>query len=307
MKKHIFLILNIIICIGIILTGCTQTEYQTTVTSSDTSYNFDTISENAPKATLNSIPEFDEYPYIIINNNQPDFSKSDYSAVSFEKYGELDSLGRCTAAFACIGNDLMPTEERGSIGKVKPTGWHTVKYKNIDGKYLYNRCHLIGYQLTAENANVKNLITGTRYLNMEGMLPFEDAVADYIKATGNHVLYRVTPVFKGNELVARGVQIEAESIEDKGKGISFNVYCYNNQPGISIDYTTGESKAQKTTDNYDDGSEIGTYIINIKTKKFHTTDCSSVSKIKDENKKKYTGKRSNLINNSYEPCGQCKP
>ncbi len=307
MKKHILIILNIIISICIIFTGCTQTEYEETTVYSDTSETSAVISENAPKANLKSIPEFSEHPYVIINDNQPDFNKSDYSTVSSETYGELDSLGRCTAAFACIGTDLMPTEERGSIGKVKPTGWQTVKYKNVDGNYLYNRCHLIGYQLTAENANIKNLITGTRYLNVEGMLPFEDAVADYIKETDNHVLYRVTPRFNKNELVARGVQIEAESVEDNGKGISFNVYCYNNQPGITIDYSTGKSKAQKTTDNFDDGSETGTYMVNTKTKKFHRTDCSSVSKIKDENKKKYTGKRSNLINNNYEPCGQCKP
>lgn len=183
-----------------------------------------------------------EKAYIVINNNNPEFSESDFSENSFESYSELDSLGRCGVAYANIGIDLMPTEERGEIGSVKPTGWHTVKYDNIDGKYLYNRCHLIGFQLTAENANKMNLITGTRYLNVQGMLPFENMVADYIKETKNHVLYRVTPVFEGDNLVASGVQMEAESVEDAGEGICFNVYVYNMQPGILIDYGTGESK-----------------------------------------------------------------
>ena len=177
-------------------------------------------------------------PYVVINDNNPDFTEADMTTVSFESYGELDVLGRCTTAFANIGKDLMPAEKRGSIGEVKPTGWQTAKYDNVDGKYLYNRCHLIGYQLTGENANAKNLITGTRYLNVDGMLPFENMVADYIKETGNHVLYRVTPVFSGDNLVASGVQMEAESVEDNGDGILFNVYCFNAQPGIAIDYAT---------------------------------------------------------------------
>ena len=192
---------------------------------------------------LENIPEFKENtPYIIINNNEPQFDEEYFTTNSFESYSELDKLGRCGVAFANIGTDTMPTEERGKIGQIKPSGWHTVKYDCVDGKYLYNRCHLIGYQLTAENANEKNLITGTRYLNIEGMLPFENKVANYIKETGNHVLYRVTPIFKENNLLANGVQIEAESVEDKGKGILFNVYVYNSQPKIEINYSTGESK-----------------------------------------------------------------
>ena len=161
---------------------------------------------------------------------------------SFEHYSKLDSLGRCGAAFANVSRSTMPTKKRGAIGNIKPSGWHTVKYEGIDGKYLYNRCHLIGYQLTAENANPRNLITGTRYLNVTGMLPFENMVADYVKETNHHVLYRVTPIFKERELVARGVQMEAYSVEDKGAGVQFNVYVYNNQPGISINYETGRSK-----------------------------------------------------------------
>lgn len=201
-------------------------------------------STSGKTVTLSSLPDYSGSPYVEIDGNEPDFPKSDFTTESFETYSELDSLGRCGTAYANIGQDLMPTGPRGSIGQVKPTGWHTAKYDNVDGKYLYNRCHLIGYQLTAENANRKNLITGTRYLNVDGMLPFENMVADYIHETGNHVLYRVTPVFDGSNLVASGVEMEAESVEDQGESISFHVFCYNVQPGIGIDYATGDSWAE---------------------------------------------------------------
>lgn len=191
-----------------------------------------------------TLPEYSDSPYVIVNNNEPFFTENDMTADSFEYYGELDELGRCTVAYASVGKDLMPTEKRGSIGSVKPTGWHTVKYDIVDGKYLYNRCHLIGYQLTAENANKNNLITGTRYLNVDGMLLFENMVADYIKETNNHVLYRVTPIFTGDNLLADGVLMEAESVEDNGEGISYNVFCYNVQPGVKIDYVTGDSSLE---------------------------------------------------------------
>lgn len=187
------------------------------------------------------VPAFSGDPYVVINDNTPEFSDSDLTTDAYEFYSPLDAFGRCGVAMACLGKELMPTEERGSIGQIKPSGWHTVKYDFVDGKYLYNRCHLIGFQLAGENANECNLITGTRYLNVEGMLPFENMVADYIKETGNHVLYRVTPVFDEDCLVVRGVQMEAYSIEDAGEGICFNVYAYNNQPGVNIDYRTGES------------------------------------------------------------------
>ena len=190
---------------------------------------------------LTDIPNFEGEAYVVLNDNIPEFQNTELTTDSYEYYSELDHLGRCGYAMACIGLDLMPTEERGSIGQVKPSGWQTVKYDSVDGKYLYNRCHLIGYQLTGENANEQNLITGTRYLNVEGMLPFENMVADYIKETGNHVIYRVQPIFLGDDLVASGVQIEAYSVEDSGAGICFNVYAYNAQPGITIDYATGES------------------------------------------------------------------
>lgn len=192
-----------------------------------------------------SVPEFNGYYYNEVNGNIPLFSDDIDTSKSFENYRELDSLGRAGVAFANIGKDLMPTEKRGSIGMIKPSGWHTVKYDNIDGKYLYNRCHLIGYQLTGENANSKNLITCTRQMNTKGMLDFENKVADYIKKTGNHVLYRVTPIYEKNNLLASGVTIEAKSVEDNGKGILFNVFVYNIQNGIEIDYKTGESSLKK--------------------------------------------------------------
>ncbi|MDD6879159.1 MAG: DNA/RNA non-specific endonuclease [bacterium] len=200
---------------------------------------------NAKYYTIDKIPEYQGKSYVVIKNNEPDFLESDLTTNSFEKYSDLDSLGRCGIALANIGIDIMPTEERGNIGNVKPSGWHTVKYDIINGKYLYNRCHLIGYQLTGENANKKNLITCTRYMNTEGMLDLENNVAAYIRQTKNHVLYRVTPIFEGNDLLARGVQMEALSIEDGGEGIKFNIFVYNVQDGITIDYSTGESKITK--------------------------------------------------------------
>lgn len=192
---------------------------------------------------FSALPPYSGEPYISVCGGDPDFSEDEITSVSYEYYSELDALGRCGVCIASVGQDIMPTEKRGSIGQVKPTGWHTVKYDFVDGKYLYNRCHLIGFQLTGENANRRNLITGTRYLNVEGMLPFENMVADYVKETGNHVMYRVTPIFVGDELLARGVHIEAESVEDGGDGIMFNVFCYNVQPGVVLDYATGEGTA----------------------------------------------------------------
>lgn len=256
---------------------------------------------------------YDGKPYVVINDNDPDFTDADMTTTSFERYGELDGLGRCTTAFANIGKDLMPAEKRGPIGEVKPTGWQTDKYDNVDGKYLYNRCHLIGYQLTGENANEKNLITGTRYLNVDGMLPFENMVADYIKETNNHVLYRVTPVFSGDNLVASGVHMEAKSVEDNGDGILFNVYCFNAQPGIAIDYATGDSHlddsivadASKSTTAAE--ANVQTYVLNTNTKKFHKESCNSAKSMDASNKKIYTGSRQEIIDMGYEACGVCKP
>ncbi len=199
-------------------------------------------SNSASSFSLQDIPPFsDDVAYVTIDNNQPNFTAEDMVTTSYEQYSPLDVLGRCGVAKACVGTDIMPTEERGSIGQIKPSGWYTVKYDCVDGKYLYNRCHLIGYQLTGENSNSNNLITGTRFLNVEGMLPFENQIAEYVKETKNHVVYRVTPIFQGENLLASGVQMEAKSVEDNGAGVCFNVYAYNNQPGIKIDYATGKS------------------------------------------------------------------
>lgn len=304
--KKLLKIIPLIMTICILFTSCAEIESYTENTTESTS-TVARVSMSEDSFDISSIPKFTSQPYVVINDNIPSFDKADYTTKSYETYGALDSMGRCTSCVACIGKDLMPTEERGSIGSVKPTGWHTTKYDNVDGKYLYNRCHLIGYQLTAENANERNLITGTRYLNVTGMLYFEDMVADYIKSTNNHVLYRVTPIFVGKELVARGVQMEGYSVEDKGKGICYNVYCYNNQPNINIDYYTGESNAVSSSDDFSDGSTVGTYVVNTSSKKFHAEQCSGASKISKENKKIYKGPRESLIKNGYQPCKQCNP
>ncbi len=235
MKRNLFTIILTLICCSVILCGCSL-EFLTE-TSDDTSI----VSTTEGTYSIDTVPDFTDSPYVEINGNVPYFTDSEYTDEAFEDYSDLDELKRCGVAYACVGTETMPTEKRGSIGQVKPTGWQTVKYDCVEGKYLYNRCHLIGYQLTAENANKKNLITGTRYLNVKGMLPFENMVADYVKETNNHVLYRVTPVFDDDNLVARGVEIEAYSVEDNGEGISFNIYAYNNQPQIVIDYKTGNS------------------------------------------------------------------
>lgn len=284
----------------------------------------------ASSFSLSDVPAYSGKAYTSVNGNVPYFSAAELTTQSFETYSDLDSLGRCGVTYACIGKDLMPTEERGSIGMVKPTGWHTVRYDDlVDGKYLYNRCHLIGYQLTGENANTKNLITGTRYLNIEGMLPFENMVADYIQETNNHVLYRVTPIFEGNNLLANGVLMEGYSVEDKGAGVSYCVFAYNVQPGIEIDYATGESKLADGAQHEEQktatvtptpspepekqepvtGSEASQadYILNTNTKKFHYPTCSSVNDMKEKNKQEFFGTRDETIALGYSPCGRCKP
>ena len=287
------------------------------------------------------VPAYSGKPYTAVNNNEPYFTSDNLTTEAFENYSELDALGRCGVAYANVCLETMPTEKRGSISEVKPTGWHSVKYDNVDGKSLYNRCHLIGYQLTAENANQQNLITGTRYLNVDGMLPFENMVADYVKETDNHVLYRVTPIFTGDNLVADGVLMEGYSVEDEGDGICFCVYAYNVQPGITIDYATGDSWLSSENGNSDSSSggnsavsqsaadksgtqqaavqtesvketsapvSTGTeYILNTNTKKFHYPSCSSVKQMKASNKKEYTGSRDDLIAQGYDPCKKCNP
>ncbi len=289
-----YLILLVLLLMSLCM-GCKQ-EYIPTDTN--TSVQGETAAE---------IPEYENEPYVILNGNQPEFKKEDMTTESYEFYSILDKQGRCGEVMACLGIDLMPTEDRGSIGQVKPTGWQLVKYDNVDGKYLYNRCHLIGFQLSGENANERNLITGTRYMNVEGMLPFENMVADYIKETENHVMYRVIPVFEGDNLLASGVTIEAKSVEDKGAGICFNVYVYNVQPGIEINYATGASKVAEAEETVDDTGEVMDYVLNTNSKKFHYEDCKGVKRIKDENREDYTGTRGELIQKGYEPCGTCTP
>lgn len=261
-------------------------------------------------ASIDDVPEFCDEAYVVIRDNEPEFKASDMVTKSYEKYSKLDYLGRCGVVMACIGKDIMPTEDRGSIGQVKPTGWQTVKYDFVDGKYLYNRCHLIGFQLTGENANRQNLITGTRYLNIEGMLPFENMVADYVKETGNHVIYRVTPVFEGTNLLASGVQMEAKSVEDNGEGICFNVYAYNSQPGVEIDYSNGESKlsGDKPQENSNQNNSVSVeYILNTSSKKFHSLNCKLAKDIKESNKQISAESREKLLDNGYLPCKNCNP
>lgn len=265
MKKYSIKTVLLILCfIGCFtFTSCSVIEDQTI--------------QNEPvqgQVSLANIPEYSGEPYVAVNGNIPEFENESADQEAFEQYSDLDELGRCETATADIGQELMPTEKRGAIGQVKPTGWHTVKYDNVDGKYLYNRCHLIGYQLTGENANEENLITGTRYMNVEGMLPFEDMVADYIKETDNHVLYEVVPVYEDDDLVAKGVEMMGYSLEDEGESISFNVFVYNVQPGITIDYATGESHLSEDDENTKtvkegDGTEQLEIRGNSKSKIYH--------------------------------------
>lgn len=258
-----------------------------------------------PTISLDQVPAFSGEPFVVLGGNIPQFTENDYTTDSFEEYGALDALERCTYTIACIGRDLMPTQERGSISHIKPTGWHSVKYDFVDGKSLYNRCHLIGHQLSGEDANERNLITGTRYMNVDGMLPFENMVTDYVKETGNHVLYRVIPVYDGNNLVASGVTMEGWSVEDNGEGICFYVYVYNVQPGVEIDYLTGESWLAEPVAA--DGEETEIYIVNTSSGKFHQEDCAQSQSIKPENRQELEGTYSQMIAWSFEPAGCCNP
>ncbi len=274
-------VLSLFLCLIIFLCSCTEqpsTQNTTTyvsivssvsskeqvsqVTSDESTLEYSSLEENAPllssqekpktyQFSFTQIPVYSGKAFVVVNNSQPIFSQEELNSIGKEEYSPLDSFGRCGVAFAVCGKEIMPQkgEERGSISHIKPSGWVQAKYNSVNGKYLYNRCHLLGWQLSAENDNTHNLITGTRYMNTQGMLPFENMIADYIKETGNHVAYRVTPRFQGNDLVAKGIELEAYSIEDKGEGICFHVYVYNMQPGITINYTTGESRADTSQKN----------------------------------------------------------
>ena len=275
--------------------------------------------EPGKKVSIATIPEYNGQPYVILNDNIPYFTDQQKKLVSFEYYASLDSQGRCGTTFALVNEKLMPEGERGSISGVKPTGWQTIRYDNIiSDKYLYNRCHLIGWQLTGENANTKNLVTGTRYLNIEGMLPFENEVANYVKA-GGKVLYRSTPIFEGKELVCRGIQMEGYSVDDEGQSICFNVFCYNVQPGITINYKDGSSFADngdipqtaeqngeiaKTSEAKPDGKY---FVLNTNSKKFHKPECASVGKMSESNKEYSELSAKEIIALGYDPCKNCKP
>ncbi len=274
----------------------------------------DASASESPEGTTKDIPEYHGKPYAEIDNGKPSFSEKDLTTEAFEHYSNLDSLGRCGSAFANICPESMPDEERGPIGEIHPSGWQVANYHDlIDGNYLFNRCHLIAYSLAGENANEKNLITGTRYLNTEGMQPFELQVLDYVRDTGNHVLYRVTPVFEGDNLVASGVEMEALSVEDRGKGVSFHMFAFNVQPGVIIDYLTGDNRLDP---DYKNQSEISSeetpvsesgYILNTNTRRFHRPSCESVKDMKEKNKVSSTKNRQEIINDGYKPCGRCRP
>ena len=307
-KKIRYLIGSILLSLSFILGACSQSAgSQQTEVNTELSGEKDTGSPEQSSFDLSQVPAYSGEPYVVVNNNIPFFKDSDLTTEAFEKYSDLDTLGRCGAAYANVCQEIMPTEKRGAIGMVKPTGWQTVKYDWVDGKYLYNRCHLIGYQLSGENANEKNLITGTRYLNVDGMLPFENLVADYVHETNHHVLYRVTPVFENSNLVASGVLMEAQSVEDDD--VLFCVYCYNVQPKVTIDYATGESHASEDTNIQETSQSTGeqTYIVNENTKKFHLPSCSSVKDMNSGNKREFTGDRQELLDEGYSACKTCHP
>lgn len=283
MKKRCFVAL--FLAITLLFTGCIQKE----------------------NTNPQGIPPFSGTPYCVINENVPNFTAEDITNQAYERYALLDWYGRCGVAVACLGKELMPTEDRESIGHIKPSGWVQAQYDFVEGKNLYNRCHLIGFQLSAENDNEKNLITGTRYMNVEGMLPFENMVADYIKETGNHVLYRVTPVFEESNLLAKGVRMEAMSVEDNGEGILFHIFAYNLQPGVVIDYKTGESFAEESDETKTSKDEVKVFILNTKSKKFHLPDCNQVKTIKKENYEERYISRDKLLDLLYVPAGCCNP
>lgn len=286
MKKLLGGVLSVLLAVGMVLFGPQNT------TGGGASF------------SLEDIPAYSGDAWVILEEGIPKFSVDELATAGRENYSPLDSLGRCGPAFAIVGLDTMPTTERESIGQVKPSGWQTAKYDCVDGKYLYNRCHLIGYQLTGENANKENLITGTRYLNIDGMLSFENQIADYVKETGNHVAFRVTPIFVEDELVARGVEMEAQSVEDNGAGLKFHVYAYNVQPGVVIDYATGSSHLE---DKPEETGKTNLYILNTKSGKFHLPECSGVKSISKENKKSMDASYQTMLDHGYDPCGQCKP
>ena len=289
------------------ITGCGVETDSSSINQADT-----TEKETSTEATIETtnevpesvddfvIPDYSGKPSIPVNNNQPQFDDSMKTTESFEEYGALDKHGRCTAAFANLSIDTQPgsNEERGDISSVHPSGW-----KSEQG---WERCHLIGWQLSGENDNARNLITGTHYMNVDGMLPFENEVATYIEETGNHVLYKVDPVFEGKNMVCAGVHMQAESVEDDGEGVSYNVFCFNVSPGYEINYKTGDVTVTDEEVAAENGFER-TYVLNKNTMKFHYPSCSSVADMAEHNKETVTTSRDELIKQGYEPCGNCEP
>ncbi len=301
MKRFICLFI-IAAIFALMLVSCTENEQN----SPDIPDEHIDIKDDEPICTefsYDSVPAYSGLPYVSVNGGIPFFTEDEKkNAESYEKYGELDTLKRCTAAVSCVGRSLMPEGKRDNISSVKPTAWHSDRYEFVDGRSLYNRCHLIGFQLTGENANPNNLITGTRYMNTMGMILFENMVADFVKETDNHVLYRVTPVFVGNELLARGVLMEGYSVEDEGESVCFCAFAYNVQPGVIIDYNTGDNKKDP-----DIKGEIVNFVLNRGKMVFHNPDCEAVKTMKQSNKDTYTGTREILVAQGYTPCKSCKP
>ena len=262
-----------------------------------------------PDLDLEQVQPYSGSPYVEINGNKPDFDEKDLTSKPYQSYSELDALGRTRTVEAVLDKSMFPTEKRPSMQAIRPSGWHTERYDHlIEDKYLYNRCHLIAYQLGGANEDIRNLITGTRYLNVEGMLPFENEVADYLQYTDHHVIYRVTPIYQGDNLVASGVQMEAMSVEDKGKTLAFNVYCYNVQPGIIIDYSDGESHEESNRSlPQEQVPDQYAYILNTNTKVFHLPNCDSVKDMADHNKEYFDGTKEEAIEKGYTPCHRCNP
>ncbi len=334
--RIIKLLIALLVLSACLFSSCTSQDINGAVQSADINSGTDSSSGNAsnsdadapPKLEapsefdIKSVPEYSGQAYVAVNGNKPYFSENELTNISFEYYSQLDALGRCGVVYASIGKDLMPTDPRGEISSVKPSGWQVSKYDFVDGKSLYNRCHLIGFQLSGENANRRNLITGTRYMNVDGMLPFENMVADYVREERNHVMFRVTPIFEGDNLIATGVLMEGYSVEDDGEGICFNVFCYNVQPRVSINYADGSNRLAEEDESEPDDSHSGlisspesepsditgkSYILNTNTKKFHRPTCHSVKQMSEANKETYYGSRNELIDRGYIPCKNCNP
>lgn len=327
LKKTLVWLLALLIALCIVFTGCNSNANanddgketkQTVQKNDDTEDNVKDTDKDTEKPTeqpapegalsVEDVPPYSDKAFVLINNGQPNFEESDLRTAAYEYYSPLDSLGRCGYVMACVCKETMPTGPRGSIGHVTPTGWNNNAYEIVEGGYLYNRCHLIGWQLTAEDANKSNLITGTRYMNISGMLPFEDMIADYVNETGNHVMYRVTPIFEGDNLLASGVHLEGYSVEDKGEGICFNVYSYNVQPGIVIDYATGENHLSDVPNETQGETESNyAFVVNKSSGTIHTSTCTYAKTIKPENRLGSNGPLKDLLDQGYKACSKCKP